>query len=80
MRVEGWPRLCGYPPTVANFQAGAFFFFLNAQLQRKERGGGGVEDETIDLIMHACFLIHCNGGKGREGKGCVVGGVGEADQ
>lgn len=38
-------------------------------------GGGGRRagregwSETIDLIMHACSLIHCNGGKGSEGEG-----------
>lgn len=39
--------------------------------------GGRSEDETMDLIMHACFLIHCSGGKGRRrgGRvgGCTVG-------
>lgn len=49
--------------SVANFQAGAFFFKSTAV---EEGGKGGwSEDKTIDLIMHACFLIHCSGGKGR---------------
>lgn len=36
--------------------------------------GGRSEDETMDLIMHACFLIHCSGGKGRR-RGGRAGGV-----
>lgn len=66
--VEGWPHLSGLKTlrffhTVANFQAVFFFFFYS--------GGksGWSKDETIDLIMHACFPIHCSGGKGREAKG-----------
>lgn len=38
--------------------------------RKKEEGGrrasSGGWGETIDLIMHACSLIQCNGGKGRE--------------
>lgn len=45
------------------------FDFFNA-----EEGGTGGRSETIDLIMHACFPIHCNGGKGKWVRGVGVGG------
>lgn len=54
-----------YFSTVANFQAGAFFFSLKCTSVEEGGEGGWSEDETIDLIMHACFLIHCSGGKGK---------------
>lgn len=42
-----------------------FFFSLKCTSVEEGGEGGWSEDETIDLIMHACFLIHCSGGKGR---------------
>lgn len=69
-RVQGWPHLSG-SKTLLFFHGGKlpsrsfFFFFLKCTSVEEGGEGGWSEDETIDLIMHACFLIHCSGGKGR---------------